>query len=453
MSQASELISQQFKDGNVIPSKLSGQDSASKTYVDEQLAIRDGNIAAAAGAASAAQADIDQHEASTVAHPAQHITYAGDVTGASDVKQGLDKVYQRVNQIIAGGDSSAEVVDARGSYSVLGDRLNASDAQLADKSQLTNKRAYLYANVSDTERPLEIHNKAGQGTGSDQSSFVIHHYTDAVAETIDNVGTGNVLVLRNANNPATRLDKPADFVGSGKYISAAKYNPTLGIYEEAMYIGVDGNIYKTGVGGASEGTLAIIQKKEDAGTWGIRFRNDFKHANPFTFYNGGNFVFLLCDTSGTRAVFASDAVMTGGMEVRSNAGDLTLRALSGIVKVHVNNNYQPVQAVLNNWSNYRPANQPVGTMSFDTTLGKPIWLKTLNDGYSTTTARANSTAYSVGGLILVSGRVYRCSTAGTSAVSAPTFPTALNATVTDGTVVWTCMGVASVWVDATGTTV
>lgn len=132
MTQASVNITQQFKDGGVVPATLTGQNAASKTYVDQQLAIRDANISAAAGAANAAQADIDAHEASTTAHPAQNITYTGLVAGAANVKQGLDNLYTRVNDIIADGDSSAEVVDARGGYPVLGDRLNATDAQLAD---------------------------------------------------------------------------------------------------------------------------------------------------------------------------------------------------------------------------------------------------------------------------------------------------------------------------------
>ncbi|PLX46180.1 MAG: hypothetical protein C0609_01210 [Deltaproteobacteria bacterium] len=58
-------------------------------------------------------------------------------------------------------------------------------------------------------------------------------------------------------------------------------------------------------------------------------------------------------------------------------------------------------------------------------------------------ARANSTAYSLGDFVQPStanGYVYKCTTAGTSAGSAPTFPTILGATVTDGTVVWTNWG-------------
>jgi lysophospholipase L1-like esterase len=149
MSQASELIAQQFINGGVVPAELVGQNAASKKYVDDQLAIRDTNIANVAGAAGAAQADIDAHEASTTAHPAQNITYSGLVAGAANVKQGLDNLHTRVNNIIADGDSSAEVVDARGSFPVLGDRLNATAAQLADIAPIKDNVQQLENEVSE----------------------------------------------------------------------------------------------------------------------------------------------------------------------------------------------------------------------------------------------------------------------------------------------------------------
>lgn len=56
--------------------------------------------------------------------------------------------------------------------------------------------------------------------------------------------------------------------------------------------------------------------------------------------------------------------------------------------------------------------------------------------------RANSTAYAVGQEVIPltpNGWLYRCEVAGTSDSSAPTWPTVLGVSVTDGTVTWRCV--------------
>lgn len=55
--------------------------------------------------------------------------------------------------------------------------------------------------------------------------------------------------------------------------------------------------------------------------------------------------------------------------------------------------------------------------------------------------RANSTAYGLGQQVVpttLNGFVYECTVAGTSNSSAPTYPTTIGNTVTDGTVTWRC---------------
>jgi hypothetical protein len=64
----------------------------------------------------------------------------------------------------------------------------------------------------------------------------------------------------------------------------------------------------------------------------------------------------------------------------------------------------------------------------------------------TIATRANSTAYVVGNLVVDAAgtHVFRCTTAGTSASSAPTFNTAaIGNTTTDGTVTWTYIAAVS----------
>lgn len=68
---------------------------------------------------------VDNHIASSTAHKADDITYQGDATG-NNVKQAIDNMDVRIdNLILESGNSDPEVVDSRGSYPVLGDRLNA----------------------------------------------------------------------------------------------------------------------------------------------------------------------------------------------------------------------------------------------------------------------------------------------------------------------------------------
>lgn len=88
------------------------------------------------------------------------------------------------------------------------------------------------------------------------------------------------------------------------------------------------------------------------------------------------------------------------------------------------------------------------TPSFPVTLGQTckdgnvVWICQLDYAYTPQIGtRAASTAYTLGTLVrpaTVNGYVYKCTTAGTTAATAPTFPTVPGSTVTDGTVVWTC---------------
>ena len=67
---------------------------------------------------------------------------------------------------------------------------------------------------------------------------------------------------------------------------------------------------------------------------------------------------------------------------------------------------------------------------------------------------AAETAYAVGSLVVPSpanGQAYQCSAAGESGLGQPLFPAAAGATVADGSLVWTCLGIPGVGVYAGGT--
>lgn len=71
-------------------------------------------------------AELVDHIHSSAAHPAQSISYQGEVANVYNVKDAIDKVDGRISEIVAqSGDDNTEVVDARGGYPVLGDRLDS----------------------------------------------------------------------------------------------------------------------------------------------------------------------------------------------------------------------------------------------------------------------------------------------------------------------------------------
>lgn len=103
--------------------------------------------------------DITEHKNSTTAHKAENITYTGQVTGGN-VKDAIDNVNGRISEIVANaGDDNTEIVDARGGYPVLGDRLNAFNAQLSD----------LVLNVKYPPKPLVA--AVGDGVTDDTAAI------------------------------------------------------------------------------------------------------------------------------------------------------------------------------------------------------------------------------------------------------------------------------------------
>lgn len=88
-----------------------------------------------------------------------------------------------------------------------------------------------------------------------------------------------------------------------------------------------------------------------------------------------------------------------------------------------------------------------------TTGGKTLASKSISYVAANSWAQtaAVSTAYNVGEVRRPStgnGFLYRVAVAGTSSGTAPTWPTTIGATVTDGGVTWTCVGKGAVMLDA-----
>lgn len=269
-------ITQQFLNGGVVPADLVGQETVSKTYVDDKVSFQDGEIAVIAGLAATAQntanvgvsaagaaqstattavgaagvaqhtaevaqTTIETHKISTKAHDSLYITYSGPVSGASSVKQALDLTKQRVDNIVAsGGESNIEIVDARQpatgpAFPVLGERLNNVDAQWADTTDnitkyvddfyiadevdqtqmLQRALSYVQSKIIDEKRVVSLRLRAGKKYVI--SAPLVFRYNVGCTFT----GAGTIIVSEDVN-PDTPLSCMIDmkqFVSENQYLT------------------------------------------------------------------------------------------------------------------------------------------------------------------------------------------------------------------------------------------
>ena len=93
--------------------------------------------------------------------------------------------------------------------------------------QYTDFGSRYWANGVNSGSAFNVYNFAGQGqSGRSPIGFIYHHYTDNIMVQMDNVGANNdLLVLKNANNPVRRADKPADFIGSANFLKLRRNEP------------------------------------------------------------------------------------------------------------------------------------------------------------------------------------------------------------------------------------
>jgi hypothetical protein len=166
-------------------------------------------------------------------------------------------------------------------------------------------------------------NFAGQTqTSSIPTGFIFHHYTDGVLCQMDNVGTGDLLVLKNARNPTRRPDKESSFVGTGVFIKFVRDNFSLGYSQTLGYISNLFDIVWTGVSGIA----SLWQNKADDSTYGFQFKYTNHHryllrfvsdlVAPVTVASFEN------DVSYTR--FAIKTQLLSGMLLEASAGPLFL---------------------------------------------------------------------------------------------------------------------------------
>ena len=254
-------------------------------------------------------------------------------------------------------------------------RQDVNEQLALNEKEMKTERTHVYNNKESVKSAFEIHNFSNQ-EGSGQSSEVTHHYTDAVAKVIDNVGENTILLLSNSQNPTNRPDKPANYVGTGKVLQYRRYSNDINNYEIVFEVSRDGNLVKTGKGSGSDTAFKLTNQKEVDGQYGFTFENTKEHIFPFQFRNGGAFLTFVSNVNHTMAQISSSSRMTSGLELVASAGDVFLKANNGTIKLNRDGSYFQAQLTMNGATSNRPTTDlTIGLMYFDTTLGKPIWYK------------------------------------------------------------------------------
>ena len=294
----------------------------------------------------------------------------------TEFNQSVAQMQAEKDAVIANATVDSEVILARGDKPTLQARLDDAAAQLAQtKQELKTKRAHMTALSGDTKAPFEIHNQAGQD-GADVSSEVTHHYTDATAKVIDNVGDGTILMLSNSQNTVMRPDKGADFVGNGNMLKYRKFNNTTKLYEEILNVDSKGNIERKAV----DEPFNIIVRKANNGYPAFSIDSAVAQTIPVNFRNGGSFLTFQDEGGFTKSSIVSPANKTIGLELRAEAGSIYLQAPNGTVQIRFNGQLYQAQLVMTGTTAQRPiANLSNGRFYFDTTLGKPIWRLSTSD--------------------------------------------------------------------------
>ena len=166
-------------------------------------------------------------------------------------------------------------------------------------------------------------NFAGQGTATDKIGFIFHHYTDSPMAQLDNVGTGDILRLKNAKNTNRRADKGADYAGSGNFMVCYNTNGVTDARENIFTLQYDGTFLFPG----DAGTASFVQNKSDNGLYAYSYNTAIgKEHRYFTrFVNGAKeFMGIENDVNLTRASIMSHTTQTSGMMLQSKAGSILL---------------------------------------------------------------------------------------------------------------------------------
>jgi hypothetical protein len=233
-----------------------------------------------------------------------------------------------VTHVVARDRLASDYTKTNGRINTLEDRVNYSEKYLTLNNEGSGEVKY----------QVDIANFGGQGlypagdvNNNNYRAFVIHQYNDSDMCVLDSVGEGNVFfLLRNANNPVRRADKPANFYGKSDFFRLQNMYDNAGTLQAVTVFELKNNgNFVWGHQGAeiNSGVKFINNQPSNNGNFAFTLKNTYQNNNVLDIQSAdGKSVLYIQNGAGTRTDITSSNAMISGMRIAAGAGILSLAA-------------------------------------------------------------------------------------------------------------------------------
>lgn len=232
-----------------------------------------------------------------------------------------------------------------------------------------------------------IANFSGQDLGTSAPiGQIVHNYTDGIAVQVDNVGENNtILVLKNAYNPSRRPDKDNKFIGTANFLQLLEHTDGENS-KRILTINKDGDLIWLD----SNKTTVLGNNKIDDSTPAFQLEAYQVHEKLFAIRNGGKTAFEITNSKNETVDLIAGQDSKNGMNLKTVNGNIEFSPNSEKVivngEIYIKNGDNTYSLIKNmvGTTTERPTDVTklkTGDIYFDTSLNKPIWRNSSNDGW------------------------------------------------------------------------
>lgn len=286
----------------------------------------------------------------------------------------LEQITEEYNKKLEQGTEKIELQYAN--------KLNEANSKLSDMSnEVKSKRIHVENTKDSTVELFELTNYGGQGKSQGEIPIGLpyHNYTDGIMAQLDNVGENNdILILKNANNPHRRLDKPEDFIGTGNFLTCLKHRPNGQLSQKIFQLDCFGNSYWF----ERDDSVCFGTGKTANEKAAFKLQAFSKHKALLQIENGYNPIFNLSEENGNLVL---NSIGELDFKILSAGANTIIDAnkdiyIQRIPKIYTGEFY--ATPLLGGAGAERPTKGLYpGYQFFDTQHNKPIWRNRDNNGW------------------------------------------------------------------------